>query len=200
MASTSDFGSWRHLAGRFAGALLPHGPSGPDEAWARDQLTGGEQDLWGRMSGPDRRHAVGVARRAIAAIEEPDIQEPGSQESRLQASGGPAGASREFVAAALLHDVGKVEAALGTWARAAVTLVAMVAGRTRLIGWSAGVGAGWRRRVRLYLTHDQVGADLLVRAGSDPFTVAWAGEHHWPPARWTVDARLGDALKLADDD
>lgn len=186
MASTREFGSLRHLAGRFAGALLPHGPAGGDEAWARDQLVAGEQVLWGRMSGPDRRHAVGVARRAVEDI---------------QGSPGPSPARREFVAAALLHDVGKVEAGLGTWARAAVTLVAMAVGRPRLVGWTTAEGnGGWRHRVGVYLTHDRVGADLLAEAGSDPFTTAWAGEHHLPPDRWSVDARLGQALKLADDD
>ncbi len=36
---------------------------------------------------------------------------------------------REVVAAALLHDVGKIEAGLGTWARAGVTFAAMAVGR-----------------------------------------------------------------------
>ena len=45
-----------------------------------------------------------------------------------------------------------------------------------------------------------VGADLLLRAGSDPFTVAWAGEHHRPTEQWTVDVAVGQALKVADDD
>jgi hypothetical protein len=186
MASTREFGSLRHLAGRFTGALLPHGPPDEDERWAGSQLNGGEQALWRRMSGPDRRHAVGVARRAVA-----DVQD----------SAGGTPASREFVAAALLHDVGKVEAGLGTWTRAGVTLAAMTVSRARLVNWTtAHKSRGWRRRIGVYLTHDRVGADLLVAAGSDPFTAAWAGEHHLPPALWSVDARLGHALKLADDD
>ncbi len=61
-------------------------------------------------------------------------------------------------------------------------------------------GRAWRQRIGLYLRHDRVGAELLSEAGSDPLTVAWAGEHHRPPERWSVDARLGAALKLADDD
>ena len=40
------------------------------------------------------------------------------------------------VAAALLHDVGKIESGIGTWARAAVTIVAMVIGRGRVAAWS----------------------------------------------------------------
>jgi hypothetical protein len=123
--------------------------------------------------------------------------------------GSPA-VGRDVVAAALLHDVGKVEAGLGTWARAGVTFAGMAFGREQLVTWSgaaveaAGTAGGgvraWRRRIGLYFLHDRVGADLLREAGSDPLTVAWAGEHHRPPERWSVDRRVADALKLADDD
>lgn len=105
------------------------------------------------------------------------------------------------MAAALLHDVGKVESGLGTFSRVGVTLAAIAVGRGRLVGSSASApAASVRGKLRLYLTHDQVGAELLRRAGSDEFTVAWAGEHHIPPERWHVDRRLGHALKTADGD
>jgi hypothetical protein len=52
----------------------------------------------------------------------------------------------------------------------------------------------------MYLTHDRLGADLLRVAGSEPLTVAWAGEHHLPPEQWSVDRATGDALKAADGD
>jgi hypothetical protein len=177
----SEFGSFRHLAQRFFGALLPAGPSPDDEAWARRWLLPGEQRLWSAMSGPDRRHAVGVARRAIALLEGIGVTPP----------------DREVVAAALLHDVGKVEAGLGTFARVGVTLAAMAVGRARL---AAAGGAGLRRRVALYLSHDAVGGRLLQQAGSQQFTWAWAEQHHLPAGRWTVDRRLGTALKEADGD
>jgi hypothetical protein len=187
----NGFGSWRHLAERFFGALSPAGPQPADEAWALSQLRPGEQELWHRMSGPDRRHAVGVA-RDTARLLAPD--EPG----------------REVLAAALLHDVGKVESGLGTFARVGVTLAAVAVGRDKLVDWgaaSSGSGAGAARRRRtlrartgLYLRHDRLGAQLLVQAGSDVLTSTWAGEHHLPAERWTVDARVGAALKAADGD
>jgi hypothetical protein len=148
------------------------------------------------MSGPDRRHAVGVARDTIALL-------------------GPARAGREIVAAALLHDVGKVESDIGTWGRVGVTMAAVAAGRSRVIAWSeAAVGAGGveaggatdrgrssaRARVGLYLSHDRIGADLLHAVGSAPLTVLWAGEHHLAPQRWSIDATVGAALKAADGD
>lgn len=161
-----------HLVRRFLGSLKPGGPPPADEAWARDVLLAGERPLWARMSGPDRRHAVGVARRTEAAL--------------------GAKATRPVVAAALLHDVGKVEAGLGTFARVGATLLGAALGRERLSHRPGRVGR--------YLRHDVLGADLLAAAGSDPLTRAWAREHHLPPARWTVDAEVGAALKAADDD
>jgi len=121
------------------------------------------------MSGPDQRHALAVAR--LVADE-------------LGADG-----DRPVLAAALLHDVGKVVSGLGTFARVGATLLG-VASRRR-----------WRRgRIGAYLRHDQLGADLLAAAGSHPLTIAWAREHHLPASRWTVPARQAHALKAADDD
>jgi hypothetical protein len=151
-----------HLARRFVGSLRRGGP--PDEAWAVAQLTAGERALWQRMSDADRRHAVDVAHTV------------GDD------------APRPVLAAALLHDVGKVESGLGTFARVGATLLGL-AGRDR-----------WRGRIGRYLRHDELGAGLLEAAGSDPLTVAWAREHHLPRARWTVPLDVGDALKAADDD
>lgn len=185
MGSASEFGTARHLVSRFFGALWPGGPRPADEQWARRFLLPGEQSLWDRMSGPDRRHAVGVARGTIELLGGEDNDE-----------------ARAVVASALLHDVGKVEARLGTVGRALVTMLAMGVGRPRLsvVPARGRPEAWWRRRSRLYLTHDRVGAALLEGAGSDPLTVTWAAEHHRDPADWSVDSRIATALKSADDD
>jgi hypothetical protein len=164
--------SYAHLVRRFAGSLWPGGPPAGDEAWARGQLLLAEVELWARLSGPDRRHAVGVARRTVARLD--------------------GAASRGVVAAALLHDVGKIDAGLGTFRRSIATAVALAVGTER-----ARRGDG---RLGRYLRHDVIGADLLRAAGSDPLTVAWAREHHLDPARWTVPTAVGGALKDADDD
>jgi hypothetical protein len=63
-------------------------------------------------------------------------------------------ASRAEVAGALLHDVGKIRCELGTFARVAATLVGP---RTE--------------RFRAYHDHEQIGAELVGAAGSDPATV-----------------------------
>jgi hypothetical protein len=168
----------RHLVRRFVGSLRPGGPPAADEAWAARSLLPGEIVLWRRMSGADRRHAVGVARRAAAVLGER--------------------ATRPVVAAALLHDVGKVDSGLGTVGRAAATVAAGVAGHDAARRWSG--RRGLVGRAGRYLSHDRIGADLLGAAGSDTLTVTWAREHHLPADRWSVAADVGAALKLADDD
>jgi len=167
-----------HLASRFLGSLLPIGPSRSDAGWAVEHLTPGERAVWTQMSRVDRRHAAGVARRAARAL--------GDR------------ATTEVVAAALLHDAGKVVSRLGTFGRVMATLAAACAGRERAGPWSE--GSGFTRRVGLYLRHPELGADLLDEAGSAPLTVAWAREHHLPHDRWTVPVAVGRALKTADDD
>lgn len=192
----SEFGSPAHLAGRFFGALWPGGPSAEDEQWASGMLLPGEQRLWLRMSGPDRRHGLAVARRTVKLLGDSEVP-------------------TEVVAAALLHDVGKVEAGIGTFGRVGVTLAAIVLGRERLVSGggngspgSDGLGApgspasrnGLRRRVALYLAHDKVGARLLRQAGSHELTVQWAEQHHLPSRTWTLEPRVAHALKTADGD
>ncbi len=167
-----------HLARRFFGSLRPGGPRAADDAWARDQLIPGEVELWVQMRNPDRRHAVGVARRVERAL--------------------GAEAERPVLAAALLHDVGKIVAGLRTYGRVVATLAAAIAGRATAADWSR--SRGFTRKVGLYLQHAELGADLLAMAGSDPLTVAWAREHHSPEEKWTVPAAVGAALKDADDD
>ncbi|MBC8364812.1 MAG: HD domain-containing protein [Actinobacteria bacterium] len=166
-----------HLARRFVGSLRRGGPAPPDAEWASRHLLEGEAYLWQRMSDADRRHAVGVARRV-------DEQIPGTQ--------------RPVLAAALLHDVGKVTSGLGTWARVVATLVGAVTSSERHERWA--VRNGVRGRLGRYLRHPSEGAALLAAAGSDPLTVAWAAEHHLQRERWTVDLKVAEALWNSDDD
>lgn len=167
-----------HLVRRFFGSLSRR-PPGPDDAgWAEEQLLPAEGDLWRRMSAADRRHAVGVARRVEAAL--------------------GAEATRPVLAAALLHDVGKVAAGLGTYGRVVATLSAAVAGRDTARLWSQ--TRGFTRRVGLYVRHEELGAEMLEVAGSDALTVALVREHSRPDDERTVPAHLAKALVTADDE
>jgi hypothetical protein len=204
------FGSLGHLAGRFAGSLWPGAPSIAGEAWARHWLNPGEQALWARQCNQDRRHAIGVARDVGVAL----------------GDGDGTGVPRSVIAAALLHDVGKIESGLGTFSRVGATVAAAVLGRLRVAAWGSSASAspasgssasaassgaaavpgaaagegGWRERAGRYVTHDARGAALLEAAGSAPFVVTWAREHHQPESTWTLDPALTAVLKAADGD
>jgi hypothetical protein len=169
-----------HLAKRFVETAVPLGPRPADRQWAVDQLLPGERVLWARMKPADRRHAAGVARRVQAALGDD--------------------ATRPVLAAALLHDVGKVEANFGAYRRVIATLSAAAVRRDPDVirAWTR--TTGFTRRVGLYLQHPKLGGDLLGMAGSDPLTEAWAREHHLPEADWTVPVEIGRVLKDADDD
>jgi hypothetical protein len=167
-----------HLARRFAGSLWPAGPSSADARWAESHLLPGETELWHQMSRVDRRHAAGVARQVHLELDER--------------------ATRPVLAAALLHDVGKLDSGLGTFGRVAATLCGAIAGHDMAHAWSE--RSGFTRRVGLYLRHDELGALRLQLAGSEPLTVSWAAEHHRPPESWTVPLPLADVLKAADGD
>lgn len=169
----SGVGHAVHLVKRFVGSLRPGGPGAEAEAWVASVLAPGELALWRTMSGPDRRHAHGVARDVAASL-------------------GPAEATAPVLAAALLHDVGKVDSGLRTPGRVVATVIGVVRGHER-----AASGHG---RIARYLRHADIGADRLAAAGSDPLTVAWAREHHRPEAEWTVRRDLAAVLKSCDDD
>jgi hypothetical protein len=166
-----------HLVRRFFASLLPIGPSGEDDAWARAQLREPEQALWATMARVDRRHSAAVARRVVGELGE--------------------GATPPVVAAALLHDVGKTVPHLGTFGRVVATLSEAVAGEDTARHWIE--TRGFTRRVGQYVLYPELGVDLLKLAGSDDLVVAWSREHHLPEDQWTVDPTLGRALRRADD-
>jgi hypothetical protein len=167
-----------HLSRRFVGSLRPGGPGAEAEAWVVGILSADQAELWRRMRGPDRRHAHAVARRVQRSL--------GHE------------ATPPVLAAALLHDVGKVDAGLGTYGRVIATLSGTIAGREHAELWRS--RSGFTRKVGLYLLHPDLGGDRLALAGSDPLTIAWAREHHLPEDRWTVPVEIGRALRDADDD
>jgi len=169
-----------HLTRRFFGSLRPGGPRRAQREWAEARLLPAELELWRRMPGPDRRHSAAVARRVDAALGER--------------------ATRPVLAAALLHDVGKLDAHLRTYGRVVATLAGGAVGHDEAVIRQWTLTTGFTRRVGLYLLHPELGADLLAVAGSDPLTVAWAREHHLPAEQWTVEPTIARALHAADDD
>jgi hypothetical protein len=173
MAATNS-----HLTRRFFGSLRPGGPARRDLEWVRSVLAPAEVTLWQRMYGPDRRHSVQVAR---------DVERRLGNE-----------ATRPVLAAALLHDIGKLDSGLRTFGRVVATLTIKTAGRAEVDRWTR--ARGLHRRIALYARHPELGAQRLALAGSDPLTVAWTREHHSPRDEWTVPTSIADVLDACDND
>lgn len=149
----------RHLVSRFFGSLRPRSLGPDDLALVRDALTPAELACWERLGAADRVESVTTARAAAREL-------------------GPS-ADQRWIAAALLHDVGKTETALGPFRRAGATAVAMVLGERRVRGWDNAIGR--------YVDHDERGARLLEQAGARREAVEWAAIHH-RPERWPGSA------------
>ncbi len=167
-----------HLASRFLGSIRPGPPSIDDSAWAERHLLPGERDVWQTMSNPDRRHAVAVARDVSAELGD-DCE-------------------RWIVAAALLHDSGKVVSGYRTPARVVATLVWSVVDRRRAAEWEQ--RGRPLRRLAQYRRHPELGEAALRRVGADGRTADWAGDHHRPESAWRVPPEIGVVLKRCDGD
>lgn len=153
-------------------------PSAADR-WAAQRLEGGELALFATMTVRDRVHSVAVARRTEAGLAE-------------------SGADAEWaVHVALLHDVGKAMAPLGTTGR----VVASLAEGTAAGDWLEARATSRVvpiARMGAYLTYTELGAQRLERLGAHPFVSAWAREHHLPADEWTVPPSVGRVLAEAD--
>jgi hypothetical protein len=171
-----------HLVGRFIGSIRPGPPATDDEDWAIGHLRPGEVDIWRQMSNPDRRHAVGVARKTVAMLgtETDSVVDP------------------VVVTAALLHDCGKVVSGYRTPARVVATLVWSTIDHTKAAPW-LDRGRPFRRLAQ-YRLHPELGSEMLAAAGADPVVVAWAREHHRPIAAWSLAPEVGLVLKACDGD
>ncbi len=173
-----------HRAGRFASSLVGGAPPGEDVEWAARWLSEAEQRVFGRMSGNDRRHSIAVARAVSAHLDTLELSEDDD-------------GARWILAAALLHDVGKSVADLGTYGRVVATLSGWVGGHDMAAAWAD--TKGFTRKVGLYLQYPELGADLLRMAQSDDRVVAWAAQHHLAEDDWTVPVDAGRLLAAADD-
>ena len=122
-----------HLVRRFFTSLSKRTPDIKDVAWVNERLLENEFALWNRMKPHDQRHSIEVANRF----------------TRLHPT-----FTRDEVAAALLHDIGKVESELGVVGRVVATIVGPK-------------GEKFRR----YHEHELIGLNLCRNAGSSAETL-----------------------------
>jgi putative nucleotidyltransferase with HDIG domain len=162
----------RHLAARFTGSLRARPLDAADDALIRRTLRPEELACWESLGRADRAESVATARETLAAL-------------------GP-DADPTWVAAALLHDVGKAQTGLGAVGRACATVAAGVAGHRRARAWRGAAGR--------YVNHDELGARRLREAGARPEAVAWADAHHrrerWPATG--IPVAICEVLAAAD--
>lgn len=147
-----------HYAQRFFTSLSRRPPSTADEQWAATVVEDRQLSLFQRLSDTDRRHLIHGARMVEREL-------------------GP-DADPVWVQAALLHDVGKFDAALGVFGRVIATVAATVLGDAKVRSWAE--GAGWRRRLGRYRAHDEIGAAEIRSAGGPEAAAVWSELHHRP--------------------
>ena len=172
-----------HLAERFARALWP-GPARPvDVAWVESVLTPSAYAQWRLQPGHDRRHTIRVAREVQAHLADTAYAD-----------------DPRWLAAALLHDIGKLDARLGVYGRVVATVSGAAAGPGIADAWSE--RSGFTGRVGLYLRHPEIGADRIRLAGGPEEAAQWAAAHH-EPSTWdtlTIPELVVAALAAADND
>ena len=142
-----------HLTKRFVLSFVPSQVQQIERQWVQSVLSQSEFDVWNNMMVQDRRHSVMVGRRFV-------------KNRQL--------ATQSEIAGALLHDVGKSVARLGTFGRVIATLVGP---RTN--------------RFRQYHDHEQIGATMLRSIGSDELTISMV--------EGSCVGELRQALNKADD-
>ena len=174
-----------HLVARFFESLRAGPLDAADLAWVTAALEPAELRVWNGMNDADRAEGAAVARRLDDVL--------ANQTDAKGATG------TTWRAAALLHDAGKQLSAYGTIGRAAVTVVATVAGKGRAREW-AGSARPIVGRMGRYVAHDDLGAALLRDMGARAEVAAWAEAHH-RPERWAgtgIPPAVCRALAAAD--
>lgn len=173
----------RHLSGRFVRALWPAPARPVDVEWVASVLSPGAYAEWQQQPAHDRRHTVRVAREVEATL----AATPYANDPR-------------WIAAALLHDIGKLDARLGVYGRVVATVSGAAGGRGMADAWSE--RSGFTRRVGLYLRHPELGADRIRLLRGPEEAAQWAAAHH-DQASWdglALPAPVVAALAAADDD
>ena len=158
-----------HRVGQFIGHLTAR-VDPIEEARARELLPGAAWPLFVAMPTADRRHALDVAGRLVAAGQsDPDL-----------------------LSAALLHDAAKGRR-MRLWHRVGGVLLETVAPKS-LARLASGETRSWRYPFYLYLHHAALSADAALAAGCDARVAAFIRG-----TSEADDAILAAALRAADE-
>ena len=152
----------RHLAERAVSSMRARPLSPREESEVAALLDDRLAELFWDQPTPDQRHGIEAARAVLYEL-------PGA---------------REAAQAALLHDVGKRHARLGTLGRIVATVLAILRIPTR-------------GRLGMYLDHATLGADDLAAAGASDLVVDYT-RHQDGLRPQSIDAGIWRVLKAAD--
>ncbi|MDH5505733.1 MAG: HD domain-containing protein [Anaerolineae bacterium] len=139
-------------------------------------------ELFQKMQASEQAHALHVLQQ---------LQAQGHQEPDL-------------LAAALLHDVGKVQSPLRIWQRVLIVLSTAIAPRW-VLHWGRGAARGWRRPFVVAAQHPQWGAQMAAQAGLSALAVRLILRHQErlpadAPAAHDIEDRLLRKLQAADNE
>ncbi len=130
-----------------------------ERQWAASLLPPAAVKLFEALPHQDQRHGMDIA----LALRDAGVAEPA------------------VLAAALLHDAGKIHGALTLFHRTAVVL--LQAGHPSLLhALGDEERQDWRRPFWVHLHHAELGAQLAQEAGCEELTV-WLIRHHHQPAQ-----------------
>jgi len=173
----------KHLVKRFFGSIFAKELSLEAQGWVSDRLLGGEKLIWNQLSVEDQCHSHEVALNVfLRCQDELDVSD-----EKL----------RTIVAAALLHDCGKLVSGYGTYRRVGATLFWLVVPSSNAKKW---VNKKGLKKLAQYRLHPELGAKMLKEAGSSELTYVWAADHHKPSEKWATPHQIGSILKECDDD
>ena len=181
-------GSISHLTRRCFWSIRAARPLDPDERELVSSLLGQElHGLFARMTDQDQRHSFEVMQAVRLAYPH---------------------APTSIVQAALMHDVGKSAAPLGTLGRVAATLLAPIIRRREPVAVGEGsvadggseAATGLMANLRIYVHYERIGAQLIRFAApeADSVVADWAEQHHEHERSWTIPIEWGWALADAD--
>jgi hypothetical protein len=146
-------------------------PAPEELALARTILSPSLMSIFNQMHPSEQTHSLRITRRLIDQREtHPDL-----------------------LAAALLHDSGKIHHPLRVWER-----VLIVMGKTVLPAqakqWGSGGPKGWKRAFAVAEQHSEWGAQMAAQEGASPLVVALIRRHQLPTDHPAED--LEDQLLL----
>jgi hypothetical protein len=158
---------------------LSASPAPEELALARTVLSPSLHSIFIQMHPGEQAHSLRIARQLIEQGEtHPDL-----------------------LAAALLHDSGKIYHPLRIWER-----VLIVLGKSLFPGkvkhWGSGQPKGWKRAFAVAEQHGEWGAQMAAQAGASALVVELIRRHQLPPARpaENLEDRLLLRLQRIDDE